>query len=186
MKSEIENNPNKLFNLIERIVYRRASKIQFVSNFSRSKSLLKNHIKSEIIYNSTPFEYFLTSESKNIFSDSKTVNIFSVRSIESRARIDLLITVAKLIGNGFTFYIAGKGPLLNKFRKQIENDKIENIKLLGYLSDIDLVSYYKCADLIILTADRGEGFGLPIIEGYLFNKPVIASNVCASISPRST
>jgi glycosyltransferase involved in cell wall biosynthesis len=30
-----------------------------------------------------------------------------------------------------------------------------------------------------MIAEYGEGFGLPIIEGYLFNKPVIASNKCA-------
>ncbi len=30
-----------------------------------------------------------------------------------------------------------------------------------------------------MPAEYAEGFGLPIIEGYLFNKPVIASNRCA-------
>jgi glycosyltransferase involved in cell wall biosynthesis len=30
-----------------------------------------------------------------------------------------------------------------------------------------------------MLAEYGEGFGLPIIEGYLFDKPVIASRCCA-------
>jgi glycosyltransferase involved in cell wall biosynthesis len=30
-----------------------------------------------------------------------------------------------------------------------------------------------------LSAEYAEGFGLPIIEAYYFNKPVIASNRCA-------
>jgi glycosyltransferase involved in cell wall biosynthesis len=33
--------------------------------------------------------------------------------------------------------------------------------------------------MVLVSAAYGEGFGLPIIEGYLFDKPVLASNVCA-------
>jgi glycosyltransferase involved in cell wall biosynthesis len=33
--------------------------------------------------------------------------------------------------------------------------------------------------MVVLPCEYAEGFGLPIIEGYYFNKPVIASNRCA-------
>jgi glycosyltransferase involved in cell wall biosynthesis len=47
------------------------------------------------------------------------------------------------------------------------------------VSDNELVSYYKKCSIVLITAKYAEGFGLPIIEGYLFNRPVIASNICA-------
>jgi glycosyltransferase involved in cell wall biosynthesis len=46
------------------------------------------------------------------------------------------------------------------------------------VSDNDVIKYYKECDLVLVSSEYGEGFGLPI-EGYLFNKPVIASNRCA-------
>ena len=51
--------------------------------------------------------------------------------------------------------------------------------MLGYVSDFELVNLYKKTDIVCMPAIDSEGFGLPIIEAYLFNKPVIASNVCA-------
>lgn len=51
--------------------------------------------------------------------------------------------------------------------------------MLGYIKDEELMQQYLKCNLVMVTAEYGEGFGLPIIEGYLFNKPVIASNKCA-------
>jgi len=89
-----------------------------------------------------------------------------------------LIETAKLLNkNKYYIYIAGKGPLLKHFKSKAKN--IKNITFLGYVDDDDLINYYNNCDLVIMPAEYGEGFGLPIIEGYLFNKPVIASNKCA-------
>ena len=106
--------------------------------------------------------------------------ILSVRSIEERALINLIIEVAqKLVDQNIQFIVAGKGPLLDFYRDKIFQLGLSNIALLGYLSDEELLQYYKECDLLLSPASYGEGFGLPIIEGYLFDKPVIASNVCA-------
>ena len=100
--------------------------------------------------------------------------------MEERSRIDLLIKVAEqLKDSNFEFLIAGKGPLYAFYNDQIKTSKLKNIKLLGYISDLDLIDYYSACDIVLMPAEYGEGFGLPIIEGYLFNKPVIASNRCA-------
>ena len=56
---------------------------------------------------------------------------------------------------------------------------MSNIELLGYISDEEVGKYYFDCDIVVVTAKYGEGFGLPIIEGYLYNKPVFASNICA-------
>jgi len=75
--------------------------------------------------------------------------------------------------------VAGKGPLLEKYREEIKQNRLENIELLGYIPDEEVGKYYESTDLVTVLAKYGEGFGLPIIEGYLYNKPVFASDVCA-------
>ncbi|WP_431243067.1 glycosyltransferase [Flavobacterium sp. P21] len=148
-------------------------------------SLLNGRSKNwEIISNTSHFEMlkneisFHNSHSKKF--NNEVIKVFTVRSIEERALINLIIDVAeKLKGEKIEFFIAGKGPLLDFYRMKIESLGLDNISLLGYVSDKDLLYYYNTCNLVLVTAAYGEGFGLPIIEGYLFNKPVISSNVCA-------
>lgn len=173
---------SKVFYVIEKIVYKKTKMLHFISNFSKEMSLFKgnNYVK---IFNSTPFEKYLNLKiSKDFFRKWKsgigTIKLFTVRSTEERARIDLLIELAEK-RKDIEIKVAGKGPLLDFYRNIIEEKKMDNIELLGFTSDEDVVGYYKTCDIVIVPAQYGEGFGLPIIEGYLFDKPVIGSNVCA-------
>jgi len=175
-----------LFSLIEIGVYKRAKKIHFISNYSKSKSLFskKHNYKSIIIYNSTPLEKIDKTPDITHINDelsNNSLNIFCVRSVELRARIDLLIEVCmKLKDNSkVNITIAGKGPLLEYYRNIIDDKGIDNLQMLGFINDDDIIKQYKTSDLIIMPSEYGEGFGLPVIEGYLFGKPVIASNRCA-------
>lgn len=175
---------NKVFWLLEKLLYVRSNYIHFISVYSKKMSLFKGKKNFDIIPNTSHFENF---KSTSLLVDANLKNfkqgvikVFIVRSIEERALINLIIEVAKkLNGKNFEFLIAGKGPLLNYYRNEVKNFGLKNITLLGYVPDIDLINYYKACDVVIVPAAYGEGFGLPIIEGYLFNKPVLASNVCA-------
>ena len=51
--------------------------------------------------------------------------------------------------------------------------------MTGYVSDVEICKLYENAKFTINCALYGEGFGLPIIESYLFNKLCLASNICA-------
>jgi glycosyltransferase involved in cell wall biosynthesis len=177
----------RIFYLLEKLLYFRTKKVHFISNYSKSMSLFGTRKNYTIIPNTSHLEYYKKSI---IHETDKTDNFINfnpisykvliVRSIEERARIDLLIEVASfLINHDFEFFIIGKGPLLELYGNKIKAKKLSNIKLLGYVPDYQLIEYYKNCDLVLMPAEYGEGFGLPIIEGYLFNKPVIASNKCA-------
>ena len=175
-----------VFYLLERFLYRRVRFVHFISDFTKKMSLLPDSESFIVIPNTSHLEgYSLKANSKDDdklivgFNETKT-KVFVVRSMEKRSRIDLLIEVAKrLEDSDFEFFIAGKGPLFDFYNKQIESLNLKNIKLLGYLSDANLIAYYSACDIVLMPAEYAEGFGLPIIEGYLFNKPVIASNRCA-------
>jgi len=171
-----------IFYLLEFFLYKRVNHVHFISDYTKKMSLFSGKNNFTIIPNTSHLEAYkerTNTINKDKFNASST-KVFVVRSMEERSRIDLLIKVAmKLKDTDFEFLIAGKGPLYDFYTNEIKHLKLKNIKLLGYVSDIDLINYYSVCDIVLMPAEYGEGFGLPIIEGYLFNKPVIASNKCA-------
>jgi glycosyltransferase involved in cell wall biosynthesis len=175
---------NKVFWVLEQLLYLRCSFVHFISNYAKKMSLYNSNKNCSIIANTSHFETFKTNNNtlnKNFinFADG-VIKVFTVRSIEERALINLIIEVAeKLKTQKFEFLIAGKGPLLDFYSDKIKELALVNITILGYVPDDYLIQYYKDCNLVLVPAAYGEGFGLPIIEGYLFNKPVISSNVCA-------
>jgi glycosyltransferase involved in cell wall biosynthesis len=168
------------YRIIEMIVYRRTVNVHFISNYSKSVSLLPSKIPNKVIYNTSFLESRINIPIDLNFNSNQNLNILVVRSIEERARIDLIIEIAKYLKNTEIYFtIVGTGPLYNHFKDYIKENRLNNIKMIGYVNDINLINHYKSCDLVLVPAEYGEGFGLPIIEGYLFNKPVIASNKCA-------
>jgi len=179
-----EHKLYRLFWFLEKLLYFRCNYVHFISVFAKKMSLFEKRNNYVIISNTSHLENSKTLElgfDDNLSKYSSDVlKVFIVRSIEERARVDLIVKVAEELKNEkIEFLIAGKGPLLLDYRKIVADLGLTNITLLGYVPDKDLVYYYNECDLVMVTAQFGEGFGLPIIEGYLFNKPVVASNVCA-------
>lgn len=173
----LKNKKLIFFWIIEKILYLRCSKLHFISNFAKNQSLYGNRKKFRIIPNSSHLETLKDNVvNHEIALPSDFVLI--VKSIEERARFDLLIDLAKVLSST-NFVVAGKGPLLDYYKNRIKDEDVNNINMLGYVDDMVLINLYKQCKLVINIAEYGEGFGLPIIEGYLFNKPVIASNKCA-------
>lgn len=175
-----------VFYILEKFMYKRSKMIHFISNYSKTESLFSLKSKKFVIipntshYECMALEYLKPEISENSFFDEGKYKIFIVRSIEERARIDLIIeTALALVDENIEIAIGGKGPLFNYYKGKVEELGLKNIQLLGYLSDEKLLMLYSQCDLVIMPAEFGEGFGLPMIEGYLFDKPVIASNKCA-------
>ncbi len=169
---------------IEKTAYRRSDIIHFVSRFSITQSLLPDSAqqKTKVIYNTTPLEQLSTFRMPTVSKSNGNASILVVRSIEKRANIELIFEVAKVFlerKDPVEFLIAGKGPLLDHFRERKEKENLANVEMKGFVPDDELIDLYRNATMVLVTAHYGEGFGLPIIEGYLFNRPVIGSNRCA-------
>lgn len=174
-----------IFYLLEFFLYKRVNYVHFISNYAKKMSLYSGNKNYKIIPNTSHLENYkkncVSRDNTSIIKfNTSSIKVFVVRSIEERSRIDLLIKVAEeLKYKNYEFLIAGKGPLYDLYKQKIEKSGFKNIQLLGYVSDANLIEYYSDCDMVLMPAEYGEGFGLPIIEGYLFDKPVISSNVCA-------
>lgn len=168
-----------LFLIIELLLYFRCTFVHFISKFAKENSLFGNRKNFIIIPNTTNFET-LVVERKLYQNKPDEGFVLIVRSIEERARVDLILDVAERLGaSDLRFVIVGKGPLLVRYQQEIADRKLLNVEMTGYVDDKKLLDLYSRCELVMMIAEYGEGFGLPIIEGYLFNKPVIASNCCA-------
>ena len=176
LSSQTNHRFKNIFKFIEKAVYKKSKLVHFISNFSKEESLYNGN-NFIIINNTTPLEKVKVKFEKKIW-DSKKIKIFTVRSIEERVNIELLIELAQRNKN-FEIKVSGKGPLLEKYKNEIKEKKLNNIELMGFLEDKKIREYYNDCDIVTVLAKYGEGFGLPIIEGYLHDKPVFASDVSA-------
>lgn len=79
------------------------------------------------------------------------------------------------------FYIAGKknDDYSNVQRELEKSSHRSQVKFLGYISDNDKTLLYKNCESVVLLS-LYEGFGMPIVEGMSYYKPVITSN-CSSM-----
>lgn len=176
-----------IFAIVEYLSAFKVNHIHYISEFTKSKSLLKCLFKNKfsLIYNTTPLENLEVVNIPNIEMKKDEISIFTVRGIQKRNRIDLLYDFCKSVeseridGKKIHLYVAGKGELLDYYKDKVSRENLSNFTFLGYVDDNVVLNYYLKADIIIVVTEVAEGFGLPVIEGYLFDKPVIASNRCA-------
>lgn len=73
----------------------------------------------------------------------------------------------------------GDGNLKKECLKFIEDKKLNNITLVGFLNQKQLSEYYNMGDLLIMTSDY-ETWGLAINEAMASNLPVICSDKCGA------
>ena len=102
---------------------------------------------------------------------------FTIRRIAFKNGIDTMIEVAKLLRHqaNILFVIGGKGPDLSHTQALIAKDKLNNVVMLGAVSDENLPKYYAASNLFILPSKGGEGFPLVILEAFASALPVIAT-----------
>jgi len=139
-----------------------------------------------VSYNATTEE---TAQLLNSFSLSPNNYLLHVGSMFKRKNIPALIyAFGKLKRQGYTglkLVLAGPSPSAqfdNDYKAildAIENTKLENeIVLTGYLPDTAINQLYKNA-LLYVFPSINEGFGLPILEAFSNDLPVlVANNTC--------
>lgn len=71
--------------------------------------------------------------------------------------------------------IIGRGPMLRRYMAEVRKLNLsDNVKIEPWSDDI--VSFYKTADLFVLTSNY-EGYGLTLIEAMLSGCPIVSTNV---------
>jgi glycosyltransferase involved in cell wall biosynthesis len=79
---------------------------------------------------------------------------------------------------GLALSIVGSGPLEGSLRRQVAQSRADNVRMTGYLGDRELVGAYREHDVCVLpSTNRGEAFGLVLLEGMASGCVPVASDL---------
>lgn len=81
-------------------------------------------------------------------------------------------------GTDFPVVILGSGPVEKELRRHAKRLNLKNVHFLGALSDEDKVALIKLSLAIVFPSHlRSEAFGISLLEGAMFGKPMISSEI---------
>jgi glycosyltransferase involved in cell wall biosynthesis len=142
--------------------------------------------KFSLIYHGVNLEDFQTLVNPDGSSTSENPIILSVgRLVEKKGFQDLLqaLLIVKGTGQRFRCVIYGDGPLYQQLEGWIqEHDLADQVKLMGDITQQELISIYQTADLFALTpiqTEDGDRDGIPnvLLEAMAVGLPVITTAV---------
>jgi glycogen(starch) synthase len=104
--------------------------------------------------------------------------VFSIGRIVKEKGFETLIeaaAIAKEKGLNFFFVIAGKGPMLESYRRQLVDRRLENqIAFVGYITDIQRNALIVGSEMAVFPSIY-EPFGIVALETMILGKPTIVS-----------
>ncbi|WP_313798274.1 glycosyltransferase family 4 protein [Cytobacillus sp.] len=103
--------------------------------------------------------------------------IFSIGRMVKEKGFDTLIEAAFLMKERFPdvyFIVAGKGPMLEEYRKRVLQLNLSNLSFVGFISEETKNALYKICTLAVFPS-RYEPFGIVALEAMQHGKPIIAS-----------
>lgn len=90
--------------------------------------------------------------------------------------LHILIEAAK--GVDYPIVIVGAGPIEAELKAQVAESGLKNIHFLGLLPDEDKVALLTlCYGVLFPSHLRSEAFGISLLEGAMFGKPMISSEI---------
>jgi glycosyltransferase involved in cell wall biosynthesis len=81
-------------------------------------------------------------------------------------------------GTDYPIVIVGSGPLEEELKTQAAQLGLRNIHFLGFLPDADKVALLTlCYGVLFPSHLRSEAFGISLLEGAMYGKPMISSEI---------
>jgi len=74
--------------------------------------------------------------------------------------------------------IAGSGPLDTRLKERVSREELSNVHLIGQVSQSDKAALLRLATGVILPSHlRSEAFGVTLVEGLMYAKPLISTSI---------
>jgi rhamnosyl/mannosyltransferase len=90
--------------------------------------------------------------------------------------LDILLDAA--VGTDYPIVILGAGPMEAELRHKAARLGLNNIFFLGFLPEIDKVALLMtCYGIVFPSHLRSEAFGISLLEGAMYGKPLISSEI---------
>ncbi|WP_117168555.1 glycosyltransferase family 4 protein [Paraliobacillus sediminis] len=176
---------------ILKLILKKTKKVITISNYTKDLIISIGIDNKKIKIISPGFSMPELLDSKNNIRDEYGISkdkkiVLTVARLHERKGHDKVIEAIELAleENKKIFYvICGKGPYEKTLKKQVKNKQLDRyILFTGEVSNEELISWYKEADVFIMTSrqigEKGdvEGFGIVFLEANYFGIPVIGGN----------
>lgn len=111
-------------------------------------------------------------------NQGKTICLAVGRHTEYKG-FSYLIEASKLLDNNFKIYIAGKGELTDRLKKEAEGDN--KIQFTGRVDDSELKALIRACDIYCFPSiTKNEAFGLALAEAMYYEKPAVTFTIPGS------
>ncbi|HEX4437412.1 MAG TPA: glycosyltransferase family 4 protein [Solirubrobacteraceae bacterium] len=105
-----------------------------------------------------------------------------VRRLVPRMGIEVLLDAWERVESelppGSTLLVVGDGPLADELSERAERGSLAGrVRMLGRVSDEDLIEVYRAADVAVVPTLAVEGYGLVVLEAAACGTPSIVSDV---------
>ncbi len=111
--------------------------------------------------------------------------ILTVRNLVSRMGLETLVTAMRSVVKArpdALLVIGGRGYLKDKLETLAREDGLENnVRLVGFIDEEHLPSYFRAADVFVLPTRLLEGFGLVTLEALACGTPVLGTPVGGTV-----
>ena len=146
-----------------------------LTEFNKEKILNLKQIKEEKVFVKPNF----VQESESIVPYDQRKNQFIyVGRLEEIKGIEILLKAWKLLGEGAPeLLMCGRGPLEEWAKNYIEENRLSNIKMLGFVENTQVRKMIGESKALILPTQVYEGFPMTIAESYACGTPVIGSDL---------
>lgn len=137
-----------------------------------------HNFDSQILSNPVDINQFSHPVKSNIDKNIQNI-VFLGRLVPRKGCLELLkafkiLKQDNLINGDFTLHICGKGYQENDLKKYSEaNNLSSNIVFHGFVSEDQKINFLQNADLAIFPSNRGESFGIVLIEAMAARAKVV-------------
>lgn len=138
-----------------------------------NKRKLKTLIEEEKIFVKPNFTYFEAIEMIEV--EDRKYFLYLGR-IDKLKGIDLILRAWKEIKDE-ELYIVGTGPYEKEAKKYVLENKLDNVRFLGFKSKGEVNNILKYSKALIIASQWYEGFPMTILESFSLGVPIIGSDV---------
>jgi glycosyltransferase involved in cell wall biosynthesis len=90
--------------------------------------------------------------------------------------LDILLD--SVAGTNIRLVVAGTGPKEDSLKSRIAKQGLRNVTMLGFVTDDDKAALMQLCKAIVLPSHlRSEAFGIVLLEGAMFGKPLISCEI---------
>lgn len=156
----------------KKIFSKQIDKIITPSEFYKTK-LVEDGISPEKI---VVLHNFIDIDDYNVKIEDEGYALYFGRIIKEKGVLNLIKAFKNIENN--KLYIAGDGPDMEKVKKYIKDNKLEEkIKLLGFLNSDQVKNYVRKARFIVVPSVWYENCPYSVLEALAMGKPIIGSNL---------